>query len=91
MDQLQSNIDSSEKNYTMFKNMYTDSIIVDSIQRGNATLTVVSAANQPVSPISPRKNLNMAVGLLLGFMAGTFIVLFKAYWISSINNPQSQS
>ena len=41
---------------------------------------VVSEAVESLSPVSPRKNLNMAIGGVLGLMLGVFWAFFKEYW-----------
>lgn len=43
----------------------------------------VSEAVTPISRISPRRTMNVAIGLVLGLMIGVFVAFFKHYWVTS--------
>lgn len=48
-----------------------------------SNISIVSKAYLPENPVSPRKMLNLAIGLVLGLMCGVFAALFQAYWKSN--------
>lgn len=41
------------------------------------TVSVISPASEPLSPVSPRKTLNLALGMLLGLAIGAGIVILR--------------
>lgn len=43
-------------------------------------VTLIAQPQLPSNPVSPNKGLNMAVAVLIGFVMGTSIVLFRNYW-----------
>lgn len=40
----------------------------------------LASANVPLSRVSPRRTLNVAIGIVLSGMIAVFVVFFKAYW-----------
>ena len=51
---------------------------------------VVSEAAASLSPVSPRKILNMAIGAVLGLMLGVFWAFFKEYWDNTSDVASAQ-
>jgi len=68
---------------------YEETRITQSGKIGENAVVISSEAMVPVRPVSPKKALNMAIASLLGLMIGTFVALFRAYWISTANQSQS--
>lgn len=52
---------------------------------GKASIIVSSPAVVPDIPSGPNKKLNVAIGIVLGLMAGMFVVFFRAYWTDTEN------
>lgn len=50
------------------------------IDYGKTAAQIISNAEVPSKPVSPRKVLNIIIAGLLGLMISVFIVLFKDYW-----------
>ncbi len=50
-------------------------------------VSIIDPAGVPVSPVSPRKLLNMAVAAVLSLMVGFFLVFFLEYLDNSIKSP----
>lgn len=84
-EQLQEEIEKSKQNYDLFSKKYTEAQIAESAKIGEATLLVVSPAHEPQIPVGPRKVLNLAIAAVFGLMIGTFVVVFRNYWVNS--NP----
>lgn len=54
----------------------------------DARVVVEQRATIPDSPVAPRKNLNIGIGLLLGLAAGIGLVLLLDYLANSVNDQQ---
>ena len=49
---------------------------------------IIDRAVVPENPVSPRKLLNMAIGAVLGFMAGVFLTFLLEYLDNTIKTPK---
>ena len=57
-----------------------DNALNDELDVLNGAISQVHEAALPQAKISPRNSLNVAIGLILGFMIGIFAAFFKHYW-----------
>lgn len=62
---------------------YDEALIASAIDSAEAQINLVAPALVPVSPVGPRKMLNLAIAGVLGILIGSFVVFFKHYWITS--------
>jgi len=51
------------------------------MQQKGALLREVQAAKPPTAPTVPRPKVNMAVGILLGLIVGSMVVLIQKWWL----------
>jgi succinoglycan biosynthesis transport protein ExoP len=59
---------------------YDEALIASAIDSAEAQINLVAPALVPVSPVGPRKMLNLGIAGLFGVMLGAFLVFFKYYW-----------
>ena len=76
-------VDISKDTYEAFVAKYEELKVAETAKVGELSISVVSSAYPPTSPVGPRKALNLAISAVLGVMIGVFVVFFKAYWDSS--------
>ena len=84
-------VDRAKGIYESFLKKYEELRVTESAQIGEASVVVVSRAYAPVSPVGPRKALNMAIGLVLGLMIGVFAAFFIEYWKQSGTDSKKAS
>jgi len=72
---------------TLLAEGITNTQIVRSIDLGNTSLTVISPAIAPNSPVSPNKGRNMAVAFMLGLMASVALVFVLEFLDNTIKTP----
>ena len=58
---------------------------------GQALITKIAPAMEPINPVGPRKMLNIAIAMVLGGMVSVFIAYFREYWVSSDPKAESKS
>jgi succinoglycan biosynthesis transport protein ExoP len=73
----------AETTYEAFLNKYEETRILQSSDIGDASITIVSPAVETLTPVGPRKMLNVAIAGMLGLMASVGYVFFRAYWETS--------
>ncbi len=73
-----------DTNYHMLKQKYEESKIAEAEKM--ASVRILDLARLPVEPISPRKKINIALGLILGFLVGLGIA-----FIAEVNNTALDS
>lgn len=66
----------------------TQTQIAKSIDLGDTSIAVVSPAMVPSSPVSPNKELNMAIAFILGLMMAVMAVFIMEYLDNTIKNPR---
>ena len=69
--------------YEAFLKKYEETRILKSSDIGEASIIVVSPAVEPLTPVGPRKMMNIAIAAVLGLMLGVFIAFFMEYWKTS--------
>lgn len=80
---MQQKVKFAQDTYNSFLEKYEETRITKSSAIGDASIMIVSPAVEPLSPISPNKQLNIVISGLLGFMLGVFVAFFREYWITS--------
>jgi tyrosine-protein kinase Etk/Wzc len=84
--QLQRTRLSEEKTYLMIEEKFNEASIAEQSQAGY--LDIVDRAIASTTPVSPRVELNLLVGLLLGLGLGVGAVLFRDHIDSRIQKPE---
>ena len=82
-EQLQQQVEIYKHNVELFNAKYAETMTAQSLQAGEAAVMVVSSAQEPQTPVGPRKMLNVALAGVLGLMVGVFAAFFKEYWVST--------
>lgn len=82
-EQLGERVNTLRGTYQAFARKYEEARIAASTEIGDNTLTIMSAAQTPENPISPKKKLNLAIAGVLGIMLGVFVVFFREFWVNS--------
>lgn len=54
-----------------------------------STISIVQSADVPIKPIRPIKILNLAMGVLLGILAGITLAMLKEYLSQQISTPET--
>ena len=80
---IKQKVDFTRSTYEAFLNKYEETRILKSSDIGEASIIIVSPAVEPLTPIGPRKMMNVAIAAVLGLMLGVFVAFFKEYWQSS--------
>lgn len=77
---IQQKVEIAGTTYESFVKKYEELRVTESSKIGEAGIVVISEAYPNTKPISPRKSLNVAISLVLGFMIGIFVAFFQEYW-----------
>jgi len=80
---MKQKVEFAQSTYEAFLNKYEETRILKSSDIGEASIIISSPAVEPLTPVGPRKMLNMAIAAVLGLMIGVFAVFFKEYWTST--------
>lgn len=81
--QMQAELDSSIRNYDLFKNKYAETMISQSVEAGEAVMIIVSPADEPLLPIGPSKRVYVMMAAISGFILGVLVVVLK-YYITNV-------
>lgn len=82
-DIIRQKVEFAKSTYESFFNKYEEARILKSSDIGEASIIVVSPAVEPLTPVGPRKMLNLAIAAVLGLMIGVFLAFFIEYWKTS--------
>ena len=82
---MKQKVEFAQSTYEAFLNKYEETRILKSSDIGEASIIIASPEVEPLTPVGPRKMLNMAIGAVLGLMIGVFAAFFKEYWRTSGN------
>lgn len=77
------NVNLAQSTYDSFLNKYEATRIAESTEIGESSINIVSRAVTPQNPVSPNKELNLAIGGVLGVMLGVLAIFFRQYWKTS--------
>jgi uncharacterized protein involved in exopolysaccharide biosynthesis len=85
---IKQKVDFTRSTYEAFLNKYEETRILKSSDIGEASIIIVSPAVEPLSPVGPRKMMNIAIAAVLGLMLSVFTAFFMEYWkTSSLQKP----
>lgn len=87
-DIVKQKVEINKNTYESFVEKYEELRVRETAKIGELSISVVSAALPPTSPVGPNKTLNVAIAAVLGLMVGVFVTFFKAYWESSGNDKE---
>ncbi|MBC7185486.1 MAG: polysaccharide biosynthesis tyrosine autokinase [Calditrichaeota bacterium] len=73
-----------EKLYVMLQEKYQESRITEVGQLGN--VTIIDRAEVPVSPVKPKKRVNLMLGAVIGLMLGLGIAFVMEYMDTSVRS-----
>lgn len=82
-DRLNEQYKLAQSTYNTFLQKYQEVRITTSTKIGDNNVMIISPAEVPEVPVSPRKSLNVAIAAVLGIMISVFIVFFADYWQKS--------
>jgi len=80
---MKQKVEFAQSTYEAFLNKYEETRILKSSDIGETSIIIASPAVEPLTPVGPRKTLNMAIAAVLGLMIGVFAAFFKEYWTST--------
>jgi uncharacterized protein involved in exopolysaccharide biosynthesis len=87
LENLRRDVAVNDRNYRTYLEKVEDARILEDLNRQKSTsISVIQGATVPVEPVSPRKLLNIALGLMLGLLAGlglAFVIEFSAQGLST--------
>jgi capsular polysaccharide biosynthesis protein len=87
-DKLQSEVDRLKKTSETLAQKGTETQISKSIDLGDTSVIVVSAASIPTSPVKPNKTLNIAIALVLGLIIFTLLAFLLEYMDNTLKTPE---
>lgn len=80
---MKQKVEFAQSTYEAFLNKYEETRILKSSDIGEASIIIASPAVEPLSPVGPRKMMNIIISAVLGLMIGVFAVFFIEYWKTS--------
>jgi len=89
LDNLKREFAVSERNYKTYLEKVEEARISEDLNRQkSANISVIQEATVPVTPIKPRKLLNIALGLILGAVAGLGLAFFTEFTSQGMSTPE---
>jgi uncharacterized protein involved in exopolysaccharide biosynthesis len=83
--QLQQQVDVDRQNYRLYLTKFEESRISDAMDTQKmASVSLIEPAQVPLKPVSPKKMLNLVLGLFLGAMGGLGLAFFLEYLDDSL-------
>jgi uncharacterized protein involved in exopolysaccharide biosynthesis len=77
---LQQEVDVDRQNYELYLTKFEESRISDAMDTEKiASVSLIEPAQVPLKPVSPKKMLNMVLGLFLGALGGLGLAFFLEY------------
>ncbi len=90
LQQLQREQTINEKNYHTYADMAEEARITDDMNRLKfANISVIEEASVPVKPVSPRKKLNILLGLIFGAISGVGLAFLLEQTAQNFSTPES--
>ncbi len=80
---IKQKVEFAQSTYEAFLSKYEETRILKSSDIGEASIIIASPAVAPLTPVGPRKMMNIAIAAVLGLMIGVFIAFFIEYWKTS--------
>jgi uncharacterized protein involved in exopolysaccharide biosynthesis len=83
--QLKQEVDVDRQNYRLYLTKFEESRISDAMDTEKiASVSLIEAAQTPLKPVSPKKMLNLVLGLFLGALGGLGLAFFLEYLDDSL-------
>ena len=83
--QLQQEVDVDRQNYRLYLTKFEESRISDAMDSQKmASVSLIEPAQIPLKPVSPKKMLNLVLGLFLGALGGLGLAFFLEYLDDSL-------
>jgi len=83
--QLQQQVDVDRQNYRLYLTKFEESRISDAMDTEKiASVSLIEPAQIPLKPVSPKKMLNLVLGLFLGALGGLGLAFFLEYLDDSL-------
>jgi len=90
LENLRRELEANEKNYKTYVEKVEDARISEDLNRQKmANISVIQVAAVPAKPIKPKKRLNVALGIILGGLAGLGLAFFSEYTSQGLSTPES--
>ena len=88
--QRQQEVEVDRKNYHLYLTKFEESRISKAMDSEKITsVTLIEPVQVPIKPVSPRKSLNLALGLLLGTFGSLVLAFFLHYLDDSLETVES--
>ncbi len=89
LDQLQREVDVDRQNYRLYLTKFEESRISNAMDTERiANVSLIEPARPPLKPVSPKKLLNLVLGIFLGAFGGLGLAFFSEYLDDSIEKPE---
>lgn len=82
-EKLKNNLERAKSNYERFNAKHEEALIAGSLDATDTQIKLVAPAWVPVTPVGPKKMLNLAIAGVLGIMLGVFVAFFRNYWVTT--------
>jgi uncharacterized protein involved in exopolysaccharide biosynthesis len=90
LENLHRDLSMNDRNYRTYQEKVEDALILEDLNRQkSANITVIQEAAVPVTPVKPKRVLNMALGLILGALAGLGFAFVSEFWAQALSTPHS--
>jgi uncharacterized protein involved in exopolysaccharide biosynthesis len=88
--QLQQEVEVDQQNYRLYLTKFEESRISDAMDYKKITsVTLIEPVQVPINPVSPKKSLNLVVGLFLGTVGSLGLAFFLHYLDDSLETIES--
>ena len=90
LENLKRDLAVNDRNYRIYVEKVEDARILEDLNRQkSANISVIQEATVPVTPVKPRKRLNIALGLILGALAGLGFAFASEFSAQGLSTPES--
>ncbi|MBW2048182.1 MAG: GumC family protein [Deltaproteobacteria bacterium] len=89
LNQLKNQLALDQENYGLYLKKFEESRISNAMDEEKiANIRVLEPAVPPLRPVSPKKRLNLALGVFLGMFGGLFLAFLMEYLDDSLDRPE---
>jgi uncharacterized protein involved in exopolysaccharide biosynthesis len=90
LENLKRELSVNDRNYRTYQEKVEDALTLEDLnRRKSANISVIQEPTVPVRPVKPQKALNIALGALLGALAGFVIALVREMSAQGLSTPES--
>ena len=86
-DFIVTQLELAQTTFSLLSERHVQTRISQAVDLGRTNFLTITTAEAPLSPISPRIGLNMAIAMVLGLMAGLFLSFFLEMMDNTIKTP----